>query len=56
MTEHAQPHPTADTPSKRREQAEAVPEDADPRRLHTDPEFDEDEPPEREPIPPGDII
>jgi hypothetical protein len=44
----AQPHPTADEPREERDREAAVPEGADPRRLHTDPEFDED----HEPSPP----
>lgn len=48
----AQPHPTADE----RNDEEAVPDGADPRRLHTDPEFDEDvEPPPPDPAERGDI-
>jgi hypothetical protein len=43
-----QPHPSADEPREERTDGGAVPDGADPRRLHTDPEFDED----GEPAPP----
>jgi hypothetical protein len=52
----AQPHPTADGPREERTDEGAVPAGADPRRLHTDPEFDEDpEPAPPDPAERGDI-